>query len=196
MTTYAEFNSGTDIQDSSGPQCNRKFEEDVIWPIAHNSGSGVKDALADGLHPVVAIGGRTTDDGRPNNITGIVVSYNAVSDIAVVNIASCQIVRNYVSNIYGYDGGNGADDWEDAPIIGQPVYVDDSDDLGEGCTLSMSASNDEGVANPLAGYLMYCQDEYVDYYIGGGQDTEWGPEWSNVASEEHLVCVLLTNATP
>jgi len=196
MATYAEFNSGTNIQDSSGPQCNRKFEEDVIWPIANNSGSGTKDALADGLHPVVAIGGRTTADGRPENITGIVVSYSAISDIAVVNIAACQIVRNYVSNIRGYDGGNDANDWEDAPVIGQSVYVDDSDDLGEGCTLSMSDDNDAGIANPLAGYLMYCQDEYVDELIGGPQDDEWGPDWSDDTSEEHLVCILLTNATP
>lgn len=196
MTTYAEFNSGTAIQDTSGPECNRKFEEDVIWPIDNNA-VGAKDVLADGLHPVVAIGGRTTADGRPNNITGIVVSYNATSDIAVVNIASCQIVRVYVSNIYGYPGGGGAaNDWEDAPIIGQPVYVDDSDDLGAGCTLSMSDQNETDIANPLAGYLMYCQDEYVDYYIGGAQDDEWGPTWSNIATEEHLVCVLLTNATP
>jgi len=194
MTTYAEFNSGTNIQDSSGPQCNRKFEEDVIWPIADNA-EAAKDALADGLHPVVAIGGRTAADGRPNNITGIVVSYNAVSDIAVVNIASCQIVRVYVSNIYGY-AGEAPNAWEAAPVIGQPVYVDDSADLGAGCTLSMAASNHAGVANPLAGYLMYCQDEYVDESIGGSQDTEWGPTWSDDTSEEHLVCVLLTNATP
>jgi len=195
MATYAEFYGGVDWQQSSGPQCNRKFEEDVIWPIADNSGSGAKDALADGLHPVVAIGGRTVADGRPNNITGVVVTYDATSDIAVVNIASCQIVRAYVSNIIGYNGG-AANAWEAAPVIGQPVYVDDSDDLGQGCTLSMSASNDAAVANPLAGYLMYCQDEYVDYPIGGSNSTEWGPTWSGIASEEHLMCVLLTNATP
>lgn len=195
MTTYAVFNSGTNIQDSSGPQCNRKFEEDVIWPIDDNA-LGAKDALADGLHPVVAIGGRTVADGRPNNPTGIVVSYNATSDIAVVNLAACQIVRNYVSNVRGYDGQGAANDWEDAPVIGQSVYVDDSDDLGAGCTLSMSDDNEDGLANPLAGNLIYCQDEYVDYYIGGAQDDEWGPEWSDDTSEEHLVCVLLTNATP
>jgi len=196
MTTYAEFNSGTNIQDSSGPSCNRKFEEDVLWPIDDNA-VGAKDVLADGLHPVVAIGGRTVADGRPLNITGIVVSYNAVSDIAVVNIASCQIVRAYVSNVRGYPGGGvAANDWEDAPVIGQSVYVDDSDDLGAGCTLSMSDQNEIDLANPLAGYLMYCQDEYVDHPIGGSNSTEWGPTWSDDTSEEHLVCVLLTNATP
>ena len=196
MTTYAEFNSGTDIQDSSGPQCNRKFEEDVIWPIDDNVTDGqTKDSLADGLHPVVAIGGLTADDGRPNNITGIVVSYDAVSDIAVVNIASCQIVRVYVSNIFTY-ANEIPTVWETDPIIGQSVYVDDSADLGAGCTLSMARSNHAGTANPLAGYLMYCQDEYVDELIGGPQDAEWGPSWTNEVNEEHLVCVLLTNATP
>jgi hypothetical protein len=200
MAKYDEFYSGTDWQQSSGPMCDRKFEEDVIWPIDDNSESTTKDVLADGLHPVIAIGDRLSvphAQGRPNNITGVVVSYDAVSDIAVVNIASCQIVRAYVSNIDGYLGAGGAaNSWEDAPVIGQPVYVDDSDDLGEGCTLSMSDQNEDDNLNPLAGYLMYCQDEYVDELIGGGQDTEWGPEWSNGASEEHLMCVLLTNATP
>ena len=194
MPTYSEFYGETDWQQSSGPMCNRKFEEDVIWPIDDNA-VGAKDILADGLHPVIAIGGRTAADGRPNNITGVVVSYNATSDIAVVNIASCQIVRAYVSNIEGYNQG-AANAWEDAPVIGQPVYVDDSDDLGAGCTLSMAATGDATVANPLAGYLMYCQDEYVDYPIGGPEDDEWGPTWSDIASEEHLVCVLLTDATP
>ena len=88
---------------------------------------------------------------------------------------------------------------EGAPIIGQPVYVDDSADLGAGCTLSMSTTNHAGTANPLAGYLMYCQDEYVDELIGGGTSTEWATAhvgWSDSEAEEHLVCVLLTNATP
>ena len=197
MTTYAEFNSGTAIQDTSGPECNRKFEEDVIWPIDDNSESTTKDVLADGLHPVVAIGDRIGGAGRPNNITGIVVSYDATADIAVVNIASCQIVRVYVSNIDGYPGGGGAaNSWVSAPFIGQPVFVDDSDDLGEGCTLSLSIQNEDDRYNPLAGYLMYCQDEYVDYTIGGAQDSEWGPTWSDDTSSEYLVCVLLTNATP
>jgi len=196
MATYANFNSGPAIQDSSGPMCNRKFESDVLWPIGTNVTDGqTKDTLADGDHPVVAIGGLTTADGRPNNITGIVVSYNATSDIAVVNIAACQIVRAYVSNISLY-GGEAPTAWKSAPIIGQPVYVDDSADLGAGCTLSMSAVNHAGIANPLAGHLMYCQDEYVDFPIGGANSTEWGPEWSDSVSEEHLMCVMLTNATP
>jgi hypothetical protein len=194
-----EFYSGTDWEQSSGPICDRKFEEDVIWPIDdHVTDGQTKDLLAAGLHPVVAIGGLTTADGRPNNITGVVISYSAVSDIAVVNIASCQIVRAYVSNIRLY-GGEAPTAWEGAPIIGQPVYVDDSADLGAGCTLSMSAVNHAGTANPLAGYLMYCQDECVDELIGGPNSTEWAAAhagWSDGETEEHLVCVLLTNATP
>ncbi len=193
MTTYAEFYGESDWEQSSGPLVNRKFEEDVLWPIADNSGSGTKDALADGLHPVVAIGGRTAADGRANNRTGVVVTYNATSDIAVVNIADGYIVRNYVSNIAGYDGQNAANAWEAAPVIGQPVYIDDSDDLGAGCTLSMSPLNDAGVDNPLAGHLMYCQDEYVDYAIGGSNSDQWGPTWLG-STAEYLVCVMLTSA--
>ena len=81
----------------------------------------------------------------------VVVTYNATSDIAVVNIADGYIVRTYVSNIAGYSGA-AANAWEAAPVIGQPVYVDDSDDLGEGCTLSMSPLNDADVDN-IAAYL-------------------------------------------
>ena len=72
-----EFQSGSDWQQSSGPHIMVDVHEANIWPIADNSVSGAKDALADGLHPVVAIGGRTAADGRPLNLTGVVVSYLA-----------------------------------------------------------------------------------------------------------------------
>lgn len=200
MTTYSEFVHGTDWQQSSERPCHIKVPETDIWPIDDNSESQAKDALADGLHPVVAIGTRLlVADGRPNLPTGVVISYDATSLIAVVDICAGRIVRQYVSNIDGYpENGNPADSWEDEPAAWQPVYVDDSDDLGAGCTLSMSDTNEDGLANPLAGYLVYCQDEYYDYLIGGGQtdSTPFPLSWSNTETEEHLVCVLLTNATP
>ena len=65
---------GHPYQQSSEPQNTIMVHEANIWPVEDNSGSGTKDAIANGLHPVVAIGGRTADDGRPLNRTGVVVS--------------------------------------------------------------------------------------------------------------------------
>lgn len=194
--TYAEFLSGPNWQDSSGPMCNRLVEEPHMWPIDDNA-LGAKDVLADGHHPVIAVGGRTVADGRPNNVTGVVISYDAHADMAVVNVANCVVVRAYVSNILDYDEQGNSDTWEDAPALGQPVYVDDSDDLGAGCTLSMSDDNEDGLANPLAGYLWYCQDEHVDSGVGGPQSACTFPlSWDDDEDNEYLVCVMLTNATP
>ena len=53
------FFAGTDWQQSSGPYTVVQVHESDIWPIADNSISGTKDAIDEGLHPVVAIGGRT-----------------------------------------------------------------------------------------------------------------------------------------
>ena len=191
-----DFFSGTNWQQSSGPEVDRKWHEVDLWPIADNSIEGTKDELADGLHPVVAIGGRETT-ARPENLTGVVKTYNADATIAVVNIADGAVVRQWVSNILTYSGGV-PNSWETAPVIGQPVYVDDSAQLGKGCTLSLSPLNSADTANPLAGYLFYCQDEYQDYEVGGPNvASDWVigslPEWDDDPGNEYEVCVLLTN---
>ena len=198
MTTFSEF-YGHGYETSSIPLTIVDVHEADIWPIADNSVSGAKDAIGVGLHPVVAVGGRAAVDGRPMNVTGVVISFTAGLATATgrvrLNVADGYIVKNYVSNVYGYpENGAAANSWENAPVIGQPVYVDDSDDLGAGCTLSMSSNNEIGVANPMAGVLWYCQDEYVDSAQGGpNAETDFPLEWSNIATEEHLVCVLLAN---
>ena len=199
--------AGTDWQQSSGPEIDRKYHEADLWPIADNSNDGSKDELEDGLHPVVAIGGRTTAYGRPDLLTGVVKTYDENATIAVVNIADGVVVRQYVANILTYTPGGHAATWEGSPTIGQPVYVDDSDDLGAGVTLSLSPLNqDDGearVPNPLAGYLFYCQDEYADFEVGGPNVlSDWVrgrspalPLWDGTETVEYEVCVLLTNDT-
>jgi hypothetical protein len=72
-----EFQDGTNWQQASGPHVIIQVHEADIWPVADNSGSGTKDAIAGGLHPVIAIGGRTAADGRPLNMTGVVVTFTA-----------------------------------------------------------------------------------------------------------------------
>lgn len=198
MTMPATFYEGTDWQQSSEPYTVVDVQESDIWPVDDRSGSGTKDTLSESEHPVVAIGGRTAADGRPLNLTGVVVACNistvgTATDRVMVNIANGAIVRQYVSNILTYSGGN-ANTFETAPVVGQPVYVDDSDDLSEGVTLSMSPLNDAGVANPLAGYLWYCQDEIADGQVGGSRSTATFDTALADEEVEQIYCVLLINA--
>ena len=193
----AEFFSGSDWEQSSGPWVNVQVHEADLWPVDDNSESGTKDALAAGLHPVVAVGGRTAADGRPLNLTGVVVSFFAglttPTGIAVVNIATGMIVRQVVANVLTY-AATVPDTFEQAPVVGQPVYVDDSDDLQEGVTLSMSPLNEDDVANPLAGYLWYCQDEMADAAVGGpNASSTFDNSLANSLVEQEY-CVLLVNA--
>jgi hypothetical protein len=195
----ATFYAGTNWQQSSEPHTIIDVQESDCWPVDDRSGSGTKDKLDEGLHPVIALGGRTAADGRPLNITGVVVSYTGAgtgtaTDLVRVNIADGTIVRQYVANVLTYSGGD-ANTFETAPVPLQPVYVDDSDDLGEGVTLSMSPLNDAGVKNPQAGVLFYCQDEYANSQVGGPNSTSTFD--TSLADElvEQEYCVLLFNGS-
>ena len=193
----ATFQSGTNWQQASGPHVIVQVHEADLWPVDDNSGSGTKDALADGLHPVLAIGGRTAADGRPLNMTGGVVTFTAglttATGLVRVNIADGYIVRQYVSNTLEY-ANNVPSTFEQAPVVGQPVYVDDSNDLAEGVTLSMSELNDADVRNPLAGYLFYCQDEYADAGVGGPNSSSTFDGTLPNEETEQEYCVILVNA--
>ena len=188
-----EFFSGTNWQQSSGPYVEVDVHEANIWPIADNSVSGTKDALANGLHPVVAIGGRTAADGRPLNLTGVVVSYlpglTTAVGIAVINIAHGYIVRQYVNNLFAHSAT-----FETAPVPGQPVYVDDSAALSAGVTLSMSPLNDGGLRNPLAGWLWWCQDEMANAIAGGARSAATFDGSLADEAVEQEYCILLTPA--
>jgi hypothetical protein len=198
MPSVTVFYDGTPLyEQSSVPIVNVEVQESDCWPVDDRSGSGTKDQLAPGLHPVVAIGGRTAADGRPLNLTGVVISYagtgsGTATDRVVVNIADGVIVRQYVANVLTYSGGD-ANTFEQAPVVGQPVYVDDSDDLSAGVTLSMSPLNDATVRNPLAGYLWYCQTEIADGYAGGARSTSTFDTALPNSLTEQVYCVLLVN---
>lgn len=198
MTMPDTFYEGTNWQQSSEPHTIVDVQESDCWPVDDRSGSGTKDQLDDNLHPIVAIGGRTAADGRPLNLTGVVVSVNlstlgTATDRVEINIADGAIVRQYVANVLTYSEGTAAT-FETAPVVGQPVYVDDSNDLSEGVTVSLSQLNDAGVRNPLAGYLWYCQDEIADGQVGGARATAtFDTSLANSLVEQEY-CVLLINA--
>jgi len=196
----ADFTSRIDWECSSGPIVTRKFHVTDLWPVgAHGFADGTaKDDLADGLHPVVAVSqtaANGTKTGRPRNLTGVVVSYNAATAIATVNVADKVCVKNYVSNVASYSEGAPAT-FKTTFYIGMPVYVDDSTGLGAGTTLSTVNANDDGAPNPLAGYLFYCQDEYADGGVGGPNTTSTWDGGTITLADEHVeaeYCILLTN---
>ena len=183
-----EFVHGPDWQGSSGPYVNRMISTADIWPegLASEVGGGNKDILAGGLHPIVAIGGQTAADGRQvGQLCGVVVSFEN-ANLAQVNIAKGMVVKAKVANILTHP-----DTYEAAPVIGQPVYVDDSAALSAGVTLSLAAANSAALVNPLAGWLWYDQDEYLDSGVGGANAAALWPKAWSVAFAEYDVYVLL-----
>jgi len=162
-----------------------------LWPhgLASEIGGGNKDVLADGLHPVLAIGPKAS---RPRNLTGVVINYDSATDRAVLNLADKVVVKQYVANVLTYSGGNPAT-FDQSLAIGEPVFVDDSDGLADGVTLSRSPLNSADSGNPLAGYLYYSQTEFDDHYVGGQVASR---DWPIVVANSlvyTLVCVMLVN---
>jgi hypothetical protein len=122
------------------------------------------------------------------------VTYNAANDRAEMNLADKVCVKQYVANNASYSGTTPAG-LDLSLAIGQPVYVDDSDALAAGVTLSLSPLNHNADANPLAGYIWYCQDDYDDSGVGGHTAARAFPI---VITEEVAVtytelCILLVN---
>ena len=194
MANVLEFYNDPDWEQSSMPHTYIQVHEADLWPLGARCVAGAgKDVLEDGQHPVFAIGGRTAADGRPLNLTGVVVGYTpgltVGTGIAVLDIASGVIVRQYVRNILAY-----AATYETTPVPGQAVYVDDSAALSAGVTLGLSPLNSAGTKNPLAGYLMYCQKEYANVSIGGANATATFDGTLANSPVEQVYCVLLVNA--
>lgn len=188
------FYSDTNWEQSSGPIVPRKMHydandaTDILWPLG-----GAFDTLADGEHPVLAFGRKAN---RPNNITGVVISYNSDTGIAILNVADKFVDRNYVVNILSYSEGAAAA-WVNTVYPGDPVYVDDSAPVaaaGAGVTLSFSPLNASGAPNPLAGYVFWCQDEYADSGIGGPNATQQIDQPAETDTTEVLtLCIIIVN---
>jgi len=185
-----EFYSGSDWEQSSGPIVPRQVHESDVWPVDDNPAG--KDVLADGLHPVVAVGGRTDADGRPANITGVVMTYTPGSTTSLgivnLNIACGMIVRQYVANILDHS----ALAFETAPVLGQPVFVDDDTaTMTAGVTLSMANETAANLMNPQAGVLWYCQDEMANSEMGGARAVDTFDHTLADTLVEQVYCVLL-----
>jgi len=186
MTT--EFYSSPDWQGTSGPYINRNVQLDDLYP--QGAGDG-KDVLENGHHPILAIGDQAAANGRGiNQKCGVVVTYEDAVERAVLNIAPGFVCKQYVANVLTYAGGAPAT-WGASLYIGQPVYLDDSTDLAAGITLSTSPLNEDGLANPLAGWLWYDQTEEEDVGVGGGNADAWPKTADNSKTVYTSVHVLL-----
>ena len=182
-----QFYHANDWESSSGPIISRQFAEADIWPVGLNSesdGTGDKEVLADGDHPCVAIGPKASR--AATTPVGVILSWENVN-LLNLNVASGFCFKAYVANVLTYSQGSPAT-FDQSLAIGEPVYVDDSDSLAAGITLSRSPANDDAGANPLAGWLFYDQDDYLDAGVGGANTVA---DWPKVVANS-LVYTLVT----
>ncbi len=184
----AYFISGPGVEGSSGPIITRQVALSDVWPegLRDERLGGNKDILADGKHPALAVGAK---GNRPENMTGVVLSYNAAANLIQLNVADKYVSHQYVANVLTY-ANNLPATFDISMGVGDPVYVDDSDPLTAGVTLSRSPLNLAGEGNPLVGYLFYCQDEYQDYGVGGPNHAAIWPKIVPNALDESEYCVI------
>jgi hypothetical protein len=184
-----QFYSESNWQSSSGPILSRQVDIADLWPeglLSETGGATNKDILAAGDHQCFAIGPTAL---RPVNLVGVTISY--LNDHLIqMNLAPGFCFKAYVANVLTYDQG-AANTFDQSLAIGEPVYVDDSDDLDAGVTLSRSPLNDEGNGNPRAGYLYYDQDDYLDSGVGGPNTAADWPKTVANSLTYTLVTVML-----
>ena len=185
-----DFIHGTDWEQSSGPIISRMVHLADVWPqgLGSEIGGGNKDVLANGDHPAFAVGAKAN---RPNNLVGVVMSYEAAATLVILNMTDKFTSRQYVANVLTYGQ---PDTFAATYVLGAPVYVDDSEALSPGVTLSLSPLNQEGSPNPLFGYVWYCQDDYADEGVGGPNHAAGLPVTAdNTKLVEILLCVMQVN---
>jgi hypothetical protein len=187
--TVDTFYQDTSWQSSSGPYLNRMVELTDLWPegLASEAAGGNKDVLEDGMHQFLACGAKAD---RPHNPVGVTVSMNETAGLVQMNFAQGFMAKAYVANVLTYSQGAAAT-FDQSLEAFEPVYVDDSDPLDAGVTLSRSPLNSAGDVNPQAGWIMYDQGEYADILVGGPNATAGLPK--TVANEltNTLVTVML-----
>lgn len=185
-----EFYGETDWEGSSGPIISREYDAADLWPhgLASERAGGNKDILEDGLHPFLAIGPKASRIARMK--CGVVITME--TNLVQVNVAEGFAAKAYVANVLTYDGAHDPATFDGSLAIGEPVYLDDSDALSAGVTLSRSPLNSFGEANPLAGWLWYDQDDYHNNDVGGANAAaDWPKTISDSALVETLVTVIL-----
>jgi len=92
-----------------------------------------------------------------HELTGTVLTIDAVNSVAVIDFTAGAVYRHDVRNCTGWAGGGaGAENAWALVNIGDPVYYDDSTNMPAGVYLSTSVNNNAAgpVANPLFGFVV------------------------------------------
>ncbi len=120
------------------------------------------------------------------------VFYGETNDHLInLNLAPGFCFKAYVANVLTYNAHVAAT-WDLSLAIGEPVYVDDSEALAAGVTLSRSPLSCGGTGNPRAGYLFYDQDDYLDSGVGGpNASADWPKTLVDGETRYTLVTVML-----
>ncbi len=174
------FYSNSDWEGRSEPYQDVNVQLDDIWPCGAADG---RDELEDGMHMFFAVGAKAN---RPLNVVGVSVTYNDAAERVVLNVADSFVAKAYVCNITGYGGGV-ANAWAATLAFGDPVYIDDSAEVGLGCTLSRSNQNSAGAINPRAGYVWRMPDEEPDAGVGGGNTDPFPKAFASASDEAWLL---------
>ena len=95
-------------------------------------------------------------------ITGSIITIDAVTSVAILNVARGAVVRQNVRNVITYSGS--AEQNYRALNIGDPVYYDRSATMPALYFLSTSPIDRLGVANPLWGWVVLAQNEVAASY--------------------------------
>lgn len=183
------FLSGPDYEVSSGPLIERRAHIDDVWP---EGTAASKDDLEAGMHVFFAIGPKGQ---RPKNVCGMVITYDTLTDIIVLNIAPGAIYRTYVANVLTYSGA-APNSWEATLDKHVPVWVDDSTDLAAGVTVSRSPLNESAAENPLLGFTWPDQDEWTDSGVGGGNTDPYPKSYSSGIATAYLLTPVMIWPSP
>ena len=181
------FYTGTDWEGSSEPYINRNVIEADLWPVGAADG---RDELEAGMHMAFAIGPVAS---RPHNLIGVSVTYDEDADRVIMNIARGFIFKAYVCNITTYAQG-AASAWAATLLFGEPVYLDDSAEVGLGCNLSLAAANSAAATNPKVGYVWRAQTEEPDTGVGGTNTDPYPKTFASSTDEAWLLVDVLLDS--
>lgn len=122
------------------------------WEVPY---ARLEDATPTVSNPASVIDGAAAGTGV--QVTGTILSVDAVNSVAVIDFTAGMVYRQPVRNVSGYNIGVGENAWL-AIQLGAPIYYDRSASMPAGCYLSLSAADIAGTANPLFGYAVAWSD--------------------------------------
>jgi hypothetical protein len=113
-----------------------------------------------------------------HELTGMVLTIDAVTSVAVMDFTAGMVYRNDIRNVLTYVAApGGAEATWGLVNIGDPVYYDDSTTMPAGVYLSTAPANNAGapVANPLYGFVVPANDADMALFLPAGRGIAIAP---------------------